>query len=63
MPTERDRVLTLLLGWTGLRFGEAAGLRVDGIDTLRRRVRITAAVAEVRGRVIVERRRPTPPGP
>jgi integrase len=53
MPTDRDRVLTLFLGWTGVRYGEAAGLRVDAIDTLRRRVRIAAAVAEVRGRVIV----------
>jgi hypothetical protein len=24
MPTERDRVLTMLLGWTGLRAGEAS---------------------------------------
>lgn len=53
MPTERDRVLTLLLGWTGLRFGEAAGLRVDVVDPLRRRLRVTTAVVEVRGRVIV----------
>jgi integrase len=36
-----------------LRFGEAAGLQVDAIDPLRRRLRISAAVAEVRGRIIV----------
>jgi integrase len=53
MPSERDRVLTLFLGWTGVRFGEAAGLRVEAIDTLRRRARISEAVAEVRGRTIV----------
>jgi integrase len=53
LPSDRDRVLTLLLGWTGLRFGEAAGLRSGAIDTLRRRLRITESVAEVRGRVIV----------
>jgi len=53
MPAKRDHVLTLLLGWTGLRFGEAAGLQVDAIDPLRRRIRISAAVAEVRGRIIV----------
>jgi integrase len=53
MPTERDRVLTLLLGWTGLRFGEAAALRVDSVDTLRRRLRIAAAVTEVRGRTVM----------
>jgi integrase len=53
MPTERDRVLTLMLGWTGLRFGEAAALRVESIDTLRRRAQIREAVAEVRGRIIL----------
>jgi integrase len=53
MRTERDRVLTLLLGWTGLRFGEAAALRVDGVDTLRRRLRIAAAATEVRGRIVM----------
>lgn len=53
MPTDRDRVLTLFLGWTGVRYGEAAGLRIDAIDTLGRRARITAAVAEVRGRTIM----------
>jgi integrase len=53
MPTERDRILTLLLGWTGLRFGEAAALRVASIDILRRRIHVTEAVAEVRGQVIL----------
>ena len=41
------------LGWTGVRFGEAAALRVESIDPLRRRMRITEAVAEVRGRIVV----------
>ena len=49
MPSERDRVLALVLGWTGLRFGEAAGLVRTDVDTLRRRVRVERAVAEVRG--------------
>lgn len=53
MPSERDRVLCLMLGWTGVRFGEAAALRVESVDTLRRRVRITEAVAEVRGSIII----------
>jgi integrase len=53
MPSERDLLLCLLLGWTGVRFGEAAALRVESVDTLRRRVRITEAVAEVRGRIII----------
>jgi integrase len=53
MPSQRDRVLCLLLGWTGVRFGEAAALRVESVDTLRRRVWITEAVAEVRGSIII----------
>ena len=52
MPSERDAVLTLVLGWTGVRFGEAAALRVESIDTLRRRFRIVEAVAEVRGKIV-----------
>jgi integrase len=36
-----------------LRFGEAAALRVEPIGTLRRRARISSAVAEVRGRTII----------
>ena len=53
MPSERDRVLTMFLGWTGARFGEAAALERRDVDVLRRRVRIERAVAEVRGRTIV----------
>jgi integrase len=53
MPSERDAVLTLVLGWTGIRFGEAAALHVDAIDPLRRRMRIAEAVAEVRGRIVL----------
>jgi integrase len=41
-----------VLGWTEVRFGEAAALRVESIDTLRRRIRITEAVAEVRGKIM-----------
>jgi integrase len=49
MPSERDRMLALVLGWTGLRFGEAAALVRDDLDLLRRRIRVERAVAEVRG--------------
>lgn len=49
MGSERDRILALLLGWTGLRFGEAAGLMRGDIDILRHRIRVERAVAEVRG--------------
>ena len=53
MPSERDRLLALLLGCTGVRFGEAAGLDRADVDPLRRRVRVERAVAEVRGVVHV----------
>lgn len=52
MPSDRDRALTLLLGWVGLRFGEAAALRRTDVDILRRRARIQRAVAEVRGQLV-----------
>jgi integrase len=38
------------LAYTGLRWGEMAALRVSDFDMLRRRVLITRAVAEVRGK-------------
>jgi integrase len=47
--SDRDRMLVLVLGWTGLRFGEAAGLTRGDLDILRRRIRVERAVAEVRG--------------
>jgi integrase len=53
MPGERDEILTLLLGWTGLRFGEAAALRRGDLDLLRRRIRIERAVSDVHGRLLV----------
>jgi integrase len=53
MPTDRDRILALLLGWCGLRFGEAAALRVEDADPLRRRMRVRRSVTEVRGRIEV----------
>lgn len=40
------------LAYTGLRWGEMAALRVDSFDLLRRRVHITEAVAEVRGKLV-----------
>ena len=36
MGSERDRVLVLVLAWTGLRFGEAVGLERDDVDILGR---------------------------
>lgn len=52
-PTDRDRILVQVLGWTGLRFGEAIALRVERIDLLRRRLRIVESISEVRGALIL----------
>ena len=43
--------LVLLLGWSGLRWGEAVALRGERVDAGRRRIRVTEAVAEVGGRL------------
>jgi integrase len=53
MPTDRDRVLTMVLGWTGVRVGEALALRREDVDVLRRRVRVARAVVEVGGEVFL----------
>lgn len=41
----------LLLGWSGLRWGEAVALRGSRVDPDRRRIRVAEAVAEVGGRL------------
>lgn len=60
-PTERarmesaaraDRALLLFLAYTGLRFGEAAALRVRRLDLLRRRLTVAESVTEVAGRAV-----------
>lgn len=53
MPSERDRALVLVLGWTGLRYSEAIALRGSDVDVLRRRIRVERAAVEVGGQVIV----------
>jgi integrase len=45
------RVLVRFLGWTGLRIGEAAALRVRRLDLLARRVEVIEAATEVNGRL------------
>lgn len=45
-------VLVRFLAYTGLRFGEAAGLRVDSVDHVRGRVDVLEAVAEAGGKLI-----------
>ena len=43
--------LVLLLGWSGLRWGEAAALRGGRVDVDRRRIHVVEAVTEVGGRL------------
>jgi len=40
------------LAYTGLRWGEMAALRVENFDMLRRRINVSEAVAEVRGKLV-----------
>jgi integrase len=47
------RLFVLVLGYTGLRWGEATALRVCDIDTGRRRIDIGRAFSDVGGRVIL----------
>jgi integrase len=44
--------LVWLLGWAGLRFGEATALRVGRVDPARRRIRVEEAATEVGGRLV-----------
>lgn len=51
--SEKYATLVLFLAYTGLRWGEATGLRVRGLDTLRRRVNVTENAVGVGGSIIV----------
>lgn len=46
------RIVILFLAYTGVRFGELAGLRVRRLDLMRRRAAIAEAAAEVRGEIV-----------
>jgi integrase len=46
---EQYRVLILLLAFTGLRWGEASGLKVKCLDLMRRRISVERTLVEVRG--------------
>jgi integrase len=46
-------VLVLTLAYTGIRWGEATALRVRRVDTMRGRVEVVEAVAEVNGALVV----------
>ena len=46
------RVLVLVLGYCGLRWGEATALRVSDVDMLRSRLNVRRAVSDVSGKLI-----------
>jgi len=50
---DRYRVLVLVLGYCGLRIGEAAALRVSDVDFLRRSIAVTRASSEVGSTLVV----------
>jgi integrase len=47
------RVMVLVLGLAGLRFGECAALRVGDVDLLRRRLRVSRSMSEINGKLIL----------
>lgn len=49
--TETDRALTLVLGYTGLRWGEAIGLTVKSVDHERRRLHVRRTYSEAGGSI------------
>jgi integrase len=44
--SERDRAMTLLMAWVGLRWGECAGLRIQDVDWLRRYISVNQVVTQ-----------------
>jgi len=48
----KNATLVLFLAYTGLRWGEAVGLRVDSVDLVRRRVLVQTNAVNVRGRIV-----------
>jgi integrase len=50
----RFRTLVLVLGYCGLRFGEAAALRVGDVNLAARRIRVSRSVTNVTGKGLVE---------
>lgn len=47
-----DRLLVLVLAYCGLRWGEAAALRVRRVDLLRRRIEVAESVVDINGRLV-----------
>jgi integrase len=50
----RERLVILFLGYTGVRYGEMAALRVRNLDLIKRRALIADAVADVNGLAIFD---------
>ena len=48
-----SRLLVLLLGYTGLRWGEATALRVCDINLDRRRIDVSRAFSDIGGRIVL----------
>ena len=46
------RTIILVLSYCGLRWGELAALRVDRVDTMRRKISVAEAASEVRGKLV-----------
>jgi integrase len=57
---QRFRALVLVAAYTGLRWGELAGLRVKRVDLLHRQMTVAEQLLEVRGRLAFG---PTKTGP
>jgi integrase len=47
-----DHLVVEVLGYTGLRFGELAALRVGRVDLMRRRLAVTESVTEIQGKAV-----------
>jgi integrase len=47
------RTLVLTLGYSGMRWGEVAALRVHHVDLARARIEVSQSVAEINGRIVV----------
>jgi integrase len=60
---ERYRALIFTAAYTGLRWGELVGLRVDRVNLLRGTVDVVEAMTETNGHLATRRRRPVLGGP
>jgi len=52
MPTERDRLAVLVLGYCGIRSGELWALRKKDVDLLGRRLHVRCGLKEISGQLV-----------